>query len=141
MAHSLLERIAQMALETGGTVKVDFKAWDPLLHAALCGVPNGRVLETLRFLASLRGRRPDPPLLVASTLLVPGYVTPDEVGGMAGFLAALGRDIPYRLLCFAPQHAMVDLPTTSADDARGALAAANRGGLASVSLGNLHLLR
>ena len=141
MDPSLLERVARMALETGGTIKVDFKALDPVLHRALCGVPNKQVLETVRLLASMRQRRPGPPLLTVSTLLVPGYVVAEEVSAVSGFLASLGRDIPYRLLCFSPQYAMADLPTTSAEEARGALAAARRGGLVNVSLGNAHLLR
>jgi pyruvate formate lyase activating enzyme len=141
MQRPLLENIASLALQSGGTIKVDCKAWDPALHRAMCGVGNGQVLETIRYLADRRAERPEPPLLAVSTLLVPGYVTPDEVAGIATFLVSLGDDIPYRLLCFAPQYAMGDLPRTSADHARRALAAARQAGLRAPSLGNVHLLR
>jgi pyruvate formate lyase activating enzyme len=141
MQPPLLERIAALALESGGTIKVDCKAWNPTLHRAMCGVSNEQVLETIRYLASLRRERPNPPLLAVSTLLVPGYVTTDEVADIAAFLASLADDIPYRLLCFAPQYAMRDLPATSADHARRATAASRHAGLREQSLGNVHLLR
>lgn len=141
MQRPLLEEIASLALDTGGTIKVDCKAWDRTLHRALCGVGNEQVFETIRYLCSLRERRPVPPLLAVSTLLVPGYVTPEEVAQIAAFLASLADDIPYRLLCFAPQYAMGDLPTTSEDHARRALAAAKLAGVRASSLGNVHLLR
>ncbi len=140
MERPLLEQMMHLALETGGTIKVDLKAFDPTIHRALCGVPNARVLETVAFLAKSRRQRRFPPILVVSTLLIPGYVTPDEVAAIASFLATLGVDIPYRLLCFSPQYAMSDLPTTSVDHARGALAAAKAAGLTSVSAGNVHLI-
>jgi pyruvate formate lyase activating enzyme len=141
MQRALLEDVASLALQTGGTIKVDCKAWNPTLHRAMCGVSNEQVLDTIRYLGSLRQRRPKPPLLVASTLLVPGYVTPDEVADIAAFLASLADDIPYRLLCFAPHYAMGDLPRTSEDHARRALTAAKLAGLRAPSLGNVHLLR
>jgi pyruvate formate lyase activating enzyme len=34
-------------------------------------------------------QRPDPPLLLASTLLVPGYVDAEEVGRIARYIAEL----------------------------------------------------
>ncbi len=141
MRRTVLEQAAHLALRTGGTIKVDCKAWDGSLHEALFGVPNTHVLENLQYLASLRGNRHDPPLLVVSTLLVPGYITADEVGAIARFLASLGTDIPYRLLCCAPQFAMRDLSPTSREHALSALGAAEAAGLRALGLGNTHLLR
>jgi pyruvate formate lyase activating enzyme len=80
------------------------------------------------------------PLVVASTLLVPGYVTPREVGRIARFIADINPGIPYSLLAFAPQFYMDDLPRTSFRHAREAEAEARSAGLASVHIGNRHLL-
>ncbi|HOV86300.1 MAG TPA: radical SAM protein, partial [Syntrophobacteraceae bacterium] len=82
-----------------------------------------------------------PPFLVASTLLVPGYVGEDEVRGIASFIAELDPDIPYTLLAFAPQFRMNDFPTTSRDHAESCLEAARSAGLRRIRIGNTHLLR
>ncbi|MBW1816738.1 MAG: radical SAM protein, partial [Deltaproteobacteria bacterium] len=84
--------------------------------------------------------RPSPPFLVASTLLVPGYVDEKEVSGIAGFIAGLDPDIPYRLLAFYPHFYLKDLPTTSRSHAYRCKAAAERQGLRQVHIGNVHLL-
>jgi pyruvate formate lyase activating enzyme len=80
------------------------------------------------------------PLVVASTLLVPGYVDPNQVGRIAKFIASIDRDIPYALLAFAPHFYMSDLPHTSSAHAREAEAAARAAGLRNVRIGNRHLL-
>jgi pyruvate formate lyase activating enzyme len=133
-------QIMETALETGGCVKFDLKAADPNLHLALTGVSNKQTWENLATLAEYIPRRPDPPPLVASTLLVPGYVDGPEVGAIGGRLARLDRDIPYSLLGFHPAHRMGDLPTTSAEHARRCEEAAEAAGLTRVHVGNRHLL-
>jgi len=140
VSRPFLEQMAQIALETGGCIKFDLKAWSRPLHRALCGVDNAATLANFRWLAEFARRRPDPPLLAASTLLVPGYVEEEEVSGIAGFSASLDPMIPYSLLAFAPQFAMSDLPTTSRGHAQACLAAAEAAGLKRVRLGNTHLL-
>jgi len=136
----LLERAVELSLRTGGTVKFDLKAWDPRLHRALCGVDNRRTLENFERTAARIGERPDPPLLVASTLLVPGYVDAEEVRNIARFIARLDPHIPYALLAFYPHFRMTDLPTTSRAHAQRAAEAATEAGLTRVHIGNLHLL-
>jgi pyruvate formate lyase activating enzyme len=84
--------------------------------------------------------RPEPPLVLASTLLVPGYVNEDEVRGLAAFIARLNPYIPYSLLAFAPQFMMDDFPTTSRAQAEACLEAARGAGLRRVRVGNPHLL-
>ena len=139
-APPLLERAVELSLQTGGTVKFDLKAWDPKLHRALCGTDNQRTLENFERAAGRAGERPDPPLVVASTLLVPGYIDVDEVRNIARFIARLDPHIPYALLAFYPQFTMTDLPTTSRDHALRAARAATEAGLTRVHIGNLHLL-
>jgi pyruvate formate lyase activating enzyme len=136
----LLDRAVALSLASGGCIKFDLKAWDEGLHRALTGVSNGPTLENFARAARRAHERPDPPLVVASTLLVPGYVDAEEVSRLAAFIATLDPDIPYTLLAFAPHFAMGDLPRTSHRHAEEALAAARAAGLHSVRLANRHLL-
>ena len=84
--------------------------------------------------------RPSPPLLIANTLLVPGYIDPKEVAAIAGFIADLNPDIPYSLLAFHPQFLMSDLPVTSRNMGDQCCRAARDAGLNNVRIGNVHLL-
>jgi len=150
VSRRYLDEMAALSLESGGCIKFDLKAWDEPLHRALCGVTNKRTLSNFEHLASYITRRPDPPFLVASTLLVPGYVDADQVGKIARFIAALDdgllvhglpvHAIPYALLAFHPSFEMRDLPTTSREQADACLAAAQDAGLTRVRIGNVHLL-
>lgn len=131
----------QLSLESGGCVKFDLKAFTPELHQVLCGTSNEWTLRNFRRLAAMGRGRPGPPALIASTLLVPGYVTANEVSRIAAFIAALDPGIPYALLAFHPQFYMHDLPVTSRGEAEACLHAAQSAGLTRVRLGNEHLLR
>jgi len=140
MSPKLLKQMADLSIESGGCVKFDLKAWDRHLHEALCGVPNDRTLENFRRLAERVDERPDPPPVVASTLLVPGYVAEEEVRKIAEFIASLDKDIPYALLGFTPNFYMSDLPKTSKGHARECKAVAEKAGLRRVRIGNLFVL-
>jgi pyruvate formate lyase activating enzyme len=133
-------QMMELALASGGCVKVDVKAADENLHVALTGVSNKQAWKNLARLAEYVPRRPSPPPLVAGTLLVPGYVDEDEVRVIAGRLAALNDDIPYSLLAFYPSHHMRDLPTTSRAHAERCYRAALDAGLKRVRPANVHLL-
>ncbi len=136
----LMDRAVEVSLRSGGCVKFDLKAWDRALHRALTGADNTRTLENFARAASRFAERPDPPLVVASTLLVPGYVDAEEVGRIARFIASFDPRIPYALLAFAPQFYFHDLGTTSRRQAEEAEAAAREAGLTRVRIGNRHLL-
>ncbi len=140
MAPAYLRRAVELSLTSGGCIKFDLKAWDDCLHRALTGVSNRRTLENLALAASYIPHRPDPPLVIASTLLVPGYVDAAEVGSLARYLASFDPNIPYALLAFAPQFHMHDLPCTSREQAEAAEEAARAAGLTRVRIGNRHLL-
>lgn len=139
-APSLMDRAVSLSLETGGTVKFDLKAYDERLHYALTGGPNAQTLHNFARAARRFLERTYPPLLVASTLLVPGYIEANEVSRIATFIAMLNPDIPYALLGFAPNYLMPDLPTTTVGQAEAAVAAARDAGLRNVRIGNRHLL-
>ncbi len=135
-----LDQMVAIAIDSGGCLKFDLKARDPVLHRVLTGVSNQATLDNFARAAEEIARRPDPPLLVTSTLLVPGYIDPQEVAAIAGFIAGLDPDIPYSLLAFHPQFLMSDMPLTSKTLATNCLQAARDGGLNNVRLGNVHLL-
>ncbi len=135
-----LDRAVELSLLSKGCIKFDLKAYDEAVHRALTGASNRRTLENFARAAQRIGERPDPPLLVASTLLVPGYVDAAEVGAIARFIASLNPNIPYALLAFAPNFYMPDLPCTSVQHAEEAEAAARAAGLTNVRIGNRHLL-
>jgi len=140
MHPKLLDAAVHYALETGGCIKFDLKAFSEPLHVALTGVSNRRTLENFARAARRFAERPTPPLVVASTLLVPGYVDANEVSQIARFIAMLDPRIPYTLLAFAPNFYLADLPCTSAAHAQQAQAAAHNAGLVNVHIGNRHLL-
>lgn len=140
MHPKLLDQAVQLSLETGGCIKFDLKAFDENLHIALTGASNRRTLENFRRAAARIPERPQLPLVVASTLLIPGYVDAEEVYRIARFIAAIDPDIPYTLLAFAPHFQMTDLPCTSSAHAREAVEAARAAGLTRIRIGNAFLL-
>jgi pyruvate formate lyase activating enzyme len=140
VSRGLLEQMIDVSLQSGGCIKFDLKAWDLPLHRALCGVSNRPTLANFEYVTGLIDRRPNPPLLIAATCLVPGYVDADQVGKIARFIARLDRDVPYALLAFHPAHEMDDLRPTSRRQAESCLEAAKAAGLTRVRIGNVHLL-
>jgi len=140
MSLDLLKQVAELSMNSGGCIKFDLKSYSEELNIALTGVTNRRTLENFAYLAQMHSQRPDPPFLIASTLLVPGYVDVEEVKNLARFIASCGKDIPYSLLAFHPQFYMDDLPTTSRSHAMDCLKTARDCGLTNVRIGNRHLL-
>lgn len=141
MHPRLLDAALEHSLSTGGCVKFDLKAFDEQVHQALTGVSNRRTFENFARAGSRFAERQELPLVVASTLLVPGYVDATEVAGIARLIASIDPRIPYALLAFGPSFMMNDLPCTSAQQALEAESAARAAGLKNVRLGNRHLLR
>jgi len=126
---------------TGGCLKFDLKAWDENLHRALTGITNRRTVENFARAGKKIGLRPAPPLLIASTLPVPGYIDEGEVRSLARFIASINPDIPYSLLAFYPHFYMSDMPFIPKATAEKCLKAAREEGLKNVKIGNIHLLR
>ena len=141
MQGGWLKPLADSALESGGVIKFDLKAFSEQIHLALTGVSNSQTLKNFAALAQRYGERPEVPLLTASTLIVPGYVDLEEIFGLARFLARLNPEIPYSLLAFYPQFYLTDLPTTPKQLAQQARQVALEAGVKHVRLGNEHLLK
>lgn len=140
MHPKLLDAALKYSIRTGGCIKFDLKAFDDEVHLALTGVSNRRTLDNFARAAAHYADCRELPLVVASTLLVPGYVDADQVSKIASYIASINPQIPYALLGFAPSFHMSDLPCTSVRHAEEAEAAARRAGLVNVRLGNRHLL-
>jgi pyruvate formate lyase activating enzyme len=140
MNPSLAGRAAEYALETGGLIKFDLKAWSDVLNIALCGVSNKPTLKNFRFIGeNFYKQRPNLPVLTASTLLIPGYVDVEEVERITYFISTIDPDIPYTLLAFHPCYVLDDLPTTSRDQAMRCKKIAETH-LQHTRIGNKHLL-
>lgn len=140
MNEKILVTAVKLSLDTGGNFKFDIKAWTPSVYKALTGANNKTVYENIRMVTRYIDERRDVPLIVASTLLVPGYVDEYEVKMIAGFLADIDPTIPYRLLAFHPQYLMSDLPPTSKNHMMTCYEAAKKEGLRNISIGNPWLL-
>ena len=131
---------AELSLKTGGNLKFDLKAWSEDVNVALCNVSNKPTLRTFKLLGErFFEKRPELPILTASTLLVPGYVDIEEVSRLSAFIAQVNPEIPYTLLAFYPQYVMDDLPTTSRKQANLCCEAAKKH-LEHVRIGNTNLL-
>ncbi|MGQ9509191.1 MAG: radical SAM protein [Thermodesulfobacteriota bacterium] len=140
MNSSLLKEMIELALASGGCIKFDIKAWNESLHRGLCGVSNKRTKENFEYASQWIGKRPTPPLLIASTLLIPGYIDEEEVKRIAKWIASLNPEIPYALLAFAPQFFFKELPPTPRGLAFKCKEVAEEAGLRHVRIGNMHLL-
>jgi pyruvate formate lyase activating enzyme len=141
MHKGFLDQMIELSLESGGCIKFDLKAWDETLHKVLTGITNKRTLENFSRAGEKIRQRPVPPLLIASTLLLPGYIDEEEVRNIARFVAKINPDIPYSLLAFYPHFFMSDLPLTSRTLAEACASTARGEGLTNVRIGNIHLLR
>jgi pyruvate formate lyase activating enzyme len=138
---TLVNKCMQIAVNSGGNIKFDLKSYSEKLNLALCGVSNSRTLENFKDLAEKYfGRRGDNiPEMSACTLLVPGYLTHEEVEQIAKFISEINNEIPYNLLVFHPDYQMNDLPFTSRKQANKCFETAKKY-LKHVNLGNKFLL-
>jgi len=136
----LVDKCMQIAVKTGGNVKFDLKSFNEKLNVALCGVSNKRTLENFKLLAeNYFGKRKYLPEMSGCTLLVPGYVTPEEVELIAKFISDINPDIPYNLLVFHGAYQMRDLPITPRKQAEKCFEVAKKY-LTNVNIGNKFLL-
>lgn len=137
--NELVKRAAALSKESGGIVKFDLKAFDAKLSQALSGVSNERAYENFRIIGRELFEGSDPPVLTATTLMVPYYIDQEEVENIASYIAAINPNIPYSLLVFHPDFCMRDLPVTSREQVERCQKSAQKH-LKNVHIGNKHLL-
>jgi len=107
----LVLKAAEQIAVSGGIIKFDLKTpKNSPLSIALSGVPNGQTYKNFEKIYYKFWEETKIPILTATTLIVPGYITPDDVEEIAKFVAELNPDIPYSLLVFHPDWMMRDLP-------------------------------
>ncbi|MCL5421817.1 MAG: radical SAM protein [Nitrospirae bacterium] len=140
MHQGLLDQMLDLSLASGGCIKFDLKAWDDNLHMALTGNTNKRTFENFLRASDKIRLRPIPPLVIASTLLVPGYIDEIEIRRISRFIVSVDPYIPYSMLAFHPHFYMSDLPLTRKTLAERCLEAAKDEGLKNVRIGNVNLL-
>ena len=137
---NLVKTVGKQVLESGGIIKFDLKAPNNELSYALSGVRNDTAFRNFKMLYDLYWHeRPEVPIITATTLLVPGYIGPEEVEEIAKFISEINRKIPYSLLVFHPAFILNDLPITPKKVAIQSLERARRY-LDNVHLGNQFLL-
>ena len=137
--QKLVLKAANYSLISGGNVKFDLKAYNPLVSKALLGVSVERTYQNFINVANLFDQRPEVPLLTATTLLVPYYVDEVEIASITQFIADINPHIPYSMLVFHPQFFLSDLPITPISQVKTCYQTAKKN-LKNVHVGNLHLL-
>lgn len=140
LAPHLLDKVVDISLKTGGIVKFDLKAFTPSVYKALTDGEVDIVLRNFKVAVRRFRERPEVPLVVASILLVPGYVDEVEVDLLTKFIARLEPEVPTRFLAFHPDYLLDDLPPTSIRHAETAVKIARENGLVEVDVGNAWLL-
>jgi pyruvate formate lyase activating enzyme len=139
ISRKYLNEIAEIVQQSRGTLKFDLKVLNSNLYRALTGISNEVVLRNFRYLAKI-GREREHEFLVASILLVPGYIGISETEHLCRFIADCDSTIPTVLLGFYPHNHMRDLPRTSRSHALRCKNVAEKSGLINVRIGNVNLL-
>lgn len=140
MNKNLVKKISEVSLKSKGCIKFDIKAFEENLNLALSNSSNKNTLENFAYLAEISKDVKDYHFLIASTLLVPGYIDEKEVEKISSFIASLNPEIPYSLLVFYPEFYMKDLPVTPKKSVYDCKRIAEENGLKNVNIGNIHLL-
>ncbi len=140
VSPEIMKTWLELAIDSDGCIKIDFKAFSEELNIALCNGSNRNTKENIMLIAKHMSEREKPPILVVSTLLIPGYIDEYELTEMAKFLSSTDKNIPWAFLCFYPHFYFSDLPQTSRKQADTALKVAAGYGMKYTHLGNVHLL-
>ncbi|MGB7055336.1 MAG: radical SAM protein [bacterium] len=136
-----MKKWAEYALASDGCIKIDFKTFSENLNIALCGTSNENTKKNIELVAGYMKKRENPPILIVSTLLMPGYIDEGELDSIAQFISSLNKDIPWSFLGFYPHFRFEDMPCTSRKQVEMALAIAEAHGIRNTHVGNIHLLR
>lgn len=141
IAPKYMKKWVDYALASDGCIKVDLKTFSKNLNIALCGTSNENTKANIEMIAQYMKEREHPPILIVSTLLIPGYIDETELNAMAEFISSINRDMPWSFLGFYPHFRFEDMPCTSREQAEMALRIAENHGIRNTHLGNIHLLR
>lgn len=141
----LFKKMVKYSYDSGGIIKIDWKAYYPEIYSVLTGIDGfkalKRIKENVDYALSIDYSDRGYPLLTISTLVIPHYISYDDIYGIASYIAERDVDTPYILLAFAPHHLMRDGVTTSYRHMMECVDAARDAGLRNVFIGNYWLLR
>jgi pyruvate-formate lyase-activating enzyme len=110
---------------------LDIKAEDPERHRWLTGCDNQWILQVPGEMLKRNF------VVEVLSLYIPGVVETEELGRIAGRLAALNTEIPFTILAFFPEHRMQDFRSPTVEEMVRAYESARGAGLTAVRLGNL----
>ena len=111
---------------------VDLKAFTERFYKQQCGAKFEPVLKTLRTMKEMGV------WVEVTTLLIPGLNdSPEELRGLARFLADLDPNIPWHISRFHPSYRLMNVPPTPAESVRRARDIGYDAGLRYVYSGNL----
>jgi pyruvate formate lyase activating enzyme len=128
MTREALELIAPVL----HAANVDLKSFADRYYRKVCGATLAPVLETIRSMRELGI------WVEVTTLVVPGQNDgEEELRALAGWLAALDREIPWHVSAFFPAWKMSHLPPTPGAALHRAVLLGRRAGLRYVYMGNV----
>ncbi len=113
-------------------VNIDLKSFSKEFYAKICQAKLEPVLETIKKAHEL-GIWTE-----ITTLVIPGKNDSDaELKKIAGFIAGIGKNIPWHVTAFHPEYKMEDVPSTSYDALFRAYSIGKKSGLNYVYTGNI----
>ena len=111
---------------------VDLKFFNDASYFKVCGGRLKPVLESIALMHKMKI------WVEVTTLVVPGENdSQDELKGIASFLAALGREIPWHISRFHPDYEMADKEATPLSSLKEAYKIGKEAGLRYVYIGNV----
>ncbi len=111
---------------------IDLKAFSDDFYRTICGARLEPVLETIRLYKKLGI------WIEITTLIIPGLNdSPEMLAATAGFIAGVGREIPWHVTAFYPMHLMTDRGPTQIETLLLARDIGLEAGLRYVYTGNI----
>lgn len=111
---------------------VDLKFFKDESYRKICGGKLEPVLESIRYMHNVGI------WVEVTTLIVPKENdSPEELKGIADFLAGVGREIPWHISRFHPDYNMTNIPATPLDTLKKAYDIGKEAGLRYVYMGNV----
>ncbi len=112
---------------------IDLKFFKDGSYKKIC---NGRLEPVLE---SIRRMKEKGIWVEVTTLVIPGVNDSDEeMGNIADFLSETGKEIPWHISRFHPDHEFTQMPVTAVETLRRAAEIGKKAGLKYVYLGNMH---
>ncbi|RME52129.1 AmmeMemoRadiSam system radical SAM enzyme [Candidatus Woesearchaeota archaeon] len=114
-------------------INIDLKAFNDDFYRRLCGARLAPVLESIKRVAATTV------WVEITTLIIPGENDQEEeLRRIAGFIAGIGKHIPWHISRFFPHYRMQQTPPTPLETLERAYHIGKEAGLHYVYVGNVH---